>query len=158
MEQIISTETTTEVIELSLTTVLEAEATQAVIQDADFMDGLDGIPNKMAFKIGEVAELLNIQPYVLRYWESEFDELKPKKSNHNQRMYSRHDVKMAMMIQKLLHKDRFSIEGARKALRQLRSHVKQEGEKRVVASKVDSAHEHLLELIEDIKRTRRLFA
>src|SRR5688500_13279109 len=74
-----------EVMELAGDPAGSENATQAVIQDEGFMEGIDRIPEKMAFKIGEVAEILGIQPYVLRYWESEFDELKPKKSSHNQR-------------------------------------------------------------------------
>lgn len=153
---------TEEVMELQTSTEMGSEkevtATQAVIQADEFMGELDKIPDKMAFKIGEVAEILGIQPYVLRYWESEFDELKPKKSNHNQRMYSRNDVKMALMIQKLLHKDRFSIEGARKAIRQLKTHVKHETSKKAVASKIDSALERISDVIQDIQRLKQLFA
>lgn len=90
---------------------------------------LSQIPDKMAFKIGEVADLLNIKTYVLRYWETEFDALKPKKSNHNQRMYSRKDVETALLIKKLLYRDRFSIEGARKALRKAKTEAKVEIQK-----------------------------
>ncbi len=82
------------------------------------------IPDKMAFKIGEAADYVGVKQYVLRYWESEFDILQPKKSKNGQRMYSKRDVETALLIKKLLHEDRFSIEGAQSALRKLRKQVK----------------------------------
>lgn len=86
-------------------------------QQPDFVRKWQAIPNKMAFKIGEVADLVGVKQYVLRYWETEFDELRPKKGANNQRMYSRKNVELALMIQHLLHVERFSIEGARKFMR-----------------------------------------
>lgn len=86
------------------------------IIDPALIQELDGIPDKMAFKIGEVAHLLKVKPYVLRYWETEFKMLKPQKSKQNQRIYLQKDVALLFMIKKLLYKDRFSIEGARLAL------------------------------------------
>lgn len=83
------------------------------------------IPDKMAFKIGEAADYVGVKQYVLRYWESEFDMLQPKKSKNGQRMYSKKDVETALLIKKLLHEDRFSIEGAQAALRKLRKQVKE---------------------------------
>lgn len=95
---------------------------------------IENIPDKMAFKIGEAAEYVGVKQYVLRYWESEFDILKPKKSKNGQRMYSKKDVETALLIKKLLHEDRFSIEGAQSALRKLRKQVK---EKPVEAKQVN---------------------
>lgn len=89
-------------------------------------DKIKNIPDKMAFKIGEAADYVGVKQYVLRYWESEFDILKPKKSKNGQRMYTRKDVETALLIKKLLHEDRFSIEGAQTALRKLRKQVKEE--------------------------------
>jgi DNA-binding transcriptional MerR regulator len=105
------------------------EQEHALFVDEALKKELNNIPDKMAFKIGEVAELLDIKTYVLRYWETEFDALKPKKSSHNQRMYTRKDVETALFIKKLLYKDRFSIEGARKALRKVKTEVKTEVKK-----------------------------
>lgn len=119
-----------EVIEFGAQVDAGQEVTENVEQaqffDEDLKKNLSQIPDKMAFKIGDVADLLDIKPYVLRYWETEFDALKPKKSNQNQRMYSRKDVETAFFIKKLLYRDRFSIEGARKALRKLKSEAKKE--------------------------------
>jgi DNA-binding transcriptional MerR regulator len=105
------------------------EQEHALFVDEALKKSLNEIPDKMAFKIGEVAELLDIKTYVLRYWETEFDALKPKKSSHNQRMYTRKDVETALFIKKLLYRDRFSIEGARKALRKVKTEVKTEVKK-----------------------------
>lgn len=61
----------------------------AVLMDESLREELSAIPDKMAFKIGEVADMAGVKTYVLRYWETEFDILKPKKSSSNQRMYSK---------------------------------------------------------------------
>jgi DNA-binding transcriptional MerR regulator len=144
-----------EVLEMA---VPEAANSEASFMDATLLSDIEKIPDKMAFKIGEAAEILDIRPYVLRYWESEFDELRPKKSNHNQRMYSRNDVKVALMIKKLLYKDRFSIEGARKAIKRLRSNVKQEVEKRVVQNKIERNFDKLHALVQDLSALKLLFS
>jgi DNA-binding transcriptional MerR regulator len=74
------------------------------------------IPNKLYFRIGEVAKLAGIKPYVLRFWESEFSGLGPKKSGTGQRLYRRKDVELVLEIKRLLYERRFTIEGARKIL------------------------------------------
>src|ERR1700734_2635843 len=74
------------------------------------------IPNKLYFHIGEVAKLAGIKPYVLRFWESEFAGLGPKKSGTGHRLYRRKDVELVLEIKRLLYEQRFTIEGARKFL------------------------------------------
>jgi DNA-binding transcriptional MerR regulator len=74
------------------------------------------IPNKLYFRIGEVARLAGIKPYVLRFWESEFGGLGPKKSGTGHRLYRRKDVELVLEIKRLLYEKRFTIEGARKVL------------------------------------------
>lgn len=74
------------------------------------------IPNKLYFRIGEVAKLAGIKPYVLRFWESEFAGLGPKKSGTGHRLYRRKDVELVLEIKRLLYEKRFTIEGARKML------------------------------------------
>lgn len=76
------------------------------------------IPEKLYFKIGEVSRLAGVKPYVLRYWESEFPSLGPKKSGTNQRQYRRKDVELVLEIKRLLYEKRYTIEGARKFLEQ----------------------------------------
>lgn len=74
------------------------------------------IPDKLYFRIGEVSELAQTKPYVLRYWETEFPTLRPTKSTTGHRLYRRHDVEMVFRIKHLLYEEGFTIEGARKYL------------------------------------------
>ncbi len=74
------------------------------------------IPDKLYFRIGEVARLAGIKPYVLRFWETEFNGLGPKKSGAGHRLYRRKDVELVLEIKRLLYGQRFTIEGARKFL------------------------------------------
>jgi len=74
------------------------------------------IPDKAFFRIGEVAEVVGVKPYVIRYWETEFKQLRPNKSRTNQRVYSRADVQLLITIKTLLYTDGFTIDGARKQL------------------------------------------
>jgi len=74
------------------------------------------IPDKLYFRIGEVSRLAGIKPYVLRFWESEFPSLGPKKSGKGHRLYRRKDVELVLEIKRLLYEKRFTIEGARKHL------------------------------------------
>jgi DNA-binding transcriptional MerR regulator len=73
--------------------------------------------DKLYFKIGEVAKIVGVKPYVLRYWETEFSMVRPGKTRSKHRLYRRKDVDMLLRIKQLLHDRRFTIEGARKHLR-----------------------------------------
>src|SRR6202451_3650422 len=75
------------------------------------------IPDKLYFRIGEVATLCRLPAYVLRFWESEFAQLKPVKSSTGQRMYRRRDVESVLRIKQLLYEKGFTISGARQQLR-----------------------------------------
>jgi len=75
------------------------------------------IPDKLYFRIGEVAALCHLPAYVLRFWESEFPQLKPVKSSTGQRMYRRRDVESVLQIKRLLYEQGFTISGARQQLR-----------------------------------------
>lgn len=86
------------------------------MMDAAARAGTPEIPDKLYFKIGEVADLLGVEPYVLRYWESEFSQLTPKKSGTGHRLYRRKDVELLLKIKFLLYEKRFTIEGARQSL------------------------------------------
>jgi DNA-binding transcriptional MerR regulator len=74
------------------------------------------IPNKLFFKIGEVCEITDTQPYVLRYWESEFPSLAPAKNSSGQRIYRRRDIETVLRIKELLYDEGFTIAGAKKRL------------------------------------------
>ncbi|HUN88364.1 MAG TPA: MerR family transcriptional regulator [Terriglobales bacterium] len=75
------------------------------------------IPDKLYFRIGDVSELLNLPTYVLRFWETEFPQLKPTKSSSGQRMYRRREVELALRIRTLLYEEGFTIPGARERLK-----------------------------------------
>ena len=72
------------------------------------------LPEKLFYKIGEVSQLLDIESYVLRYWETEFPFLKPRKSSSGQRVYTRKDLDVILQLKQLLYEERYTIEGVRK--------------------------------------------
>src|SRR5688500_2215668 len=74
------------------------------------------IPNKLFFKIGEVCEITDTQPYVLRYWESEFPSLAPAKNSSGQRIYPRRDIETVLRIKQLLYEEGVTVAGAKKRL------------------------------------------
>ena len=80
----------------------------------------ESIPDKTYFRIGEVSKLLNVQPYVVRYWESEFKTVRPVRTRSDQRLYRRRDVEELRLIKRLLYEENFTIHGARKQLRKIR--------------------------------------
>jgi DNA-binding transcriptional MerR regulator len=75
------------------------------------------IPDKVYFRIGEVCDLVGVDSHVLRYWETEFSVIKPRRAKSNQRLYRRQDIENLLLIKKLLHNDGYTISGARKLLR-----------------------------------------
>lgn len=81
--------------------------------------GLIPEDGKLYYRIGEVSKITGVKPYVLRYWESEFRWMAPQKSRSKQRLYRRKDIEMILLIQQLLHGQRYTIAGARKHLREL---------------------------------------
>jgi DNA-binding transcriptional MerR regulator len=74
------------------------------------------IPDKLFYKIGEVSRIVGVEPYVLRYWETEFPFLKPRKNKSGQRVYIKKDVEFLLYIKRLLYQERYTIEGVRKRL------------------------------------------
>jgi DNA-binding transcriptional MerR regulator len=74
------------------------------------------IPDKTYFRIGEVSSILGVEPYVVRYWESEFKSIKPVRTRSDQRLYRRKDLEELLIIRDLLYKDHFTIRGARNKL------------------------------------------
>ena len=97
-----------------------SKATAKAVKTAEVV-----IPEKLYFRIGEVAELCRLPAYVLRFWETEFPQLKPVKSSTGQRMYRHKDVESVLRIKKLLYEEGFTIAGARQHLR-----VESKGEKK----------------------------
>lgn len=74
------------------------------------------VPDRLYFRIGEVSAITGVAPYVLRYWESEFPALQPRKSGGGQRLYRKRDVAMVLEIKKLLYQERYTVAGARRRL------------------------------------------
>ncbi len=72
------------------------------------------VPDKLFYKIGEVGKITGVEPYVLRYWETEFHFLRPRKNKAGQRAYVKKDLEMIMQIKKMLYQERYTIEGVRK--------------------------------------------
>jgi DNA-binding transcriptional MerR regulator len=83
------------------------------------------IPDKLYYKIGEVSKIAGVKPHVLRYWESEFREIKPYKTQSLQRLYRRKDIELILRIKKLLYDDLFTISGAKRKLKDSPEGVKQ---------------------------------
>ncbi len=109
------------------------------------------IPNKLFFKIGEVCELTDTQPYVLRYWESEFPALAPAKNNSGQRIYRRRDIETILRIKKLLYEEGFTIAGAKKRLEQ----EMKEPTSGATPTSLEADAESLRDRIEEIKAELR---
>jgi len=79
------------------------------------------IPEKLYYKIGEVSQITGVEPYVLRYWESEFKIVAPGRTNSKQRLYRRKDLDLILEIKKLLYEEKFTISGAKKKLQQVKA-------------------------------------
>ena len=113
------------------------------------------IPDKVYFKIGEVARILAVKPYVLRFWETEFELLKPGKAPSRHRLYKKKDVELLLEIKRLLYVEGFTIEGARKKLRE----NKKEERKQLRLPLADAAYRNALAKIKkDLQSLRKLLS
>jgi len=108
------------------------------------------IPDKTYFRVGEVAKLVGVEPYVLRFWETEFKTMIPPKSRSKQRMYRRKDLETILVVKQLLYGERFTIEGARKRLIELQRAQK--------AGSVEPPREGLALVRERLLKLRQLVA
>jgi len=109
--------------------------------------GAKPIPQKLYYRIGEVADIAGVKPHVLRYWESEFGFLSPAKNEGNQRLYTQRDLEKVLAIKKLLYQDRFTIAGAKKRFRQEWKKAKQETEAESRATLLGGVREEIEDLI-----------
>lgn len=101
----------------------EITSSNAPLHKPDAIDDkIPVIPDRMYFRIGDVAEIAGVQPYVLRFWEKEFEFLAPIKNAAGQRLYRKGDVESVLLVKRLLYVERFSIEGAKKRIKELRKH------------------------------------
>ncbi len=110
---------------------------------------LPAIPEKIYFRIGEVAHLVGVEPHVLRYWEHEFRSIRPTKSQRGQRVYSRRDVEHLRRIRGLLYEEGFTIAGAKKALRAKGVEPREENDPTVLAG--NKARDALVEIRSDVE-------
>ncbi|MDY6862756.1 MAG: MerR family transcriptional regulator [Thermodesulfobacteriota bacterium] len=104
--------------------------------------GSIAIPDKMYFKIGEVSAIAGVEPYVIRYWESEFRRIRPVRTKSRHRLYKKEDVNLILKIKKLLYQDGYTIAGAKKELEHLNA---------VKNGSLPSAEE-LIEFIGELKK------
>ena len=107
------------------------------------------IPDKLYFKIGEVSKLADVAPHVLRYWESEFSTIKPKRAGSKQRLYRRKDVELILTIKNLLHRQGYTIAGAKKLISEaddLDSIKIEEDQSKVHSDRLGAIKDELLEL------------
>ena len=110
------------------------------------------IPDKLYFKIGEVCKISGVEPYILRYWESEFKLVKPYRTKSNQRLYRKKDVESILKIKKMLYEDKFTIAGAKLKLKD--SNI-QEKEKQLPLGFVPHKYREVLkEIKEEIQQIR----
>ena len=119
--------------------------------DPILKEEIDKIPDRISFKIGEVASLLKVKSHVLRYWEMEFEFLRPKKMPNGQRLYFKKDVEVALLIRKLLYTDGFSVKGARQALRVLKKENQIYRKQNVQEGKLSKRLDIMLRKINDIR-------
>ncbi len=105
------------------------------------------IPEKLFYKIGEVSRLTGVEPYVLRYWETEFPFLRPRKSRSGQRLYVKKDIDTILEIKRLLYEEKYTIEGVRKKL--------SVGSLQVVSSEKDTPSSEAKETLERVKARLR---
>jgi DNA-binding transcriptional MerR regulator len=110
------------------------------------------IPDKQYFKIGEVAEIAGVEPYVLRYWETEFKSIRPEKTRSNQRLYRRRDVETVLQIKKLLYDEGFRIDGAKRRLRELAGEEPSLVARRL-ADRVREALDELEKIVDDDEKS-----
>jgi len=107
----------------------------------------DDLPVKLYYRIGEVSNLVGVEPHVLRYWETEFRSIRPQKSRKGQRIYSRRDVDRLLKVKDLLYTHGFTIAGARRRLRETGMEPLTQGEA-VVAERTRAA---LVDLRRDVE-------
>ena len=104
-----------------------------------------GIPDKLFYKIGEIAHLTSLRPSILRYWETEFSILQPQKSRSGQRLYTRKELDLVLDIKRLLYSEKLTIVGARRAMAK-------RGEMREPQKiDADSTSVHLMQVIKEVK-------
>ncbi|MFH2011612.1 MAG: MerR family transcriptional regulator [Pseudomonadota bacterium] len=109
----------------------------------------NSIPEKLYYKIKEVSEIVGVEPYVLRYWESEFNIIKPSRTKSKQRLYRRKDLELILEIKKLLYEDQFTIAGAKRKLKGFKLH-------RDESCLTEPSSEKHINLLKDMKKELKI--
>lgn len=113
------------------------------------------LPDKLYFKIGEVSRIVGVEAYVLRFWETEFELLKPSKTPSRHRLYKKRDVELLLEIKRLLYAEGFTIEGARKRLKE----NKKEERKQLRLALPDAAYKNaLVKIKKDLQSLKKLLS
>lgn len=110
------------------------------------------ISEKKYFKIGEVSSLAGLQPHVLRFWESEFNCILPRKDSGNQRLYTRKDVDSILEIKKLLYEEKYTIPGAKKKLKER----KRESAIEVTGQRTYDMRSHMMQCKKELEEIRAM--
>lgn len=114
--------------------------------------GAQPIPQKLYYRIGEVADIAGVKPHVLRYWETEFGFLAPAKNEGNQRLYTQRDLHKVLTIKKLLYQDRFTIAGAKKRFREEWKTAKEKGAAEERGASLRAVREELEQILRLLDR------
>lgn len=109
--------------------------------------GAEPFPQKLYYRIGEVADIAGVKPHVLRYWETEFGFLSPAKNEGNQRLYTQRDLQKVLTIKKLLYQDRFTIAGAKRRFREEWKHPREEGRREDRVSALRAVRRELQDIL-----------
>ncbi len=110
------------------------------------------ISEKKYFKIGEVSSLAGLQPHVLRFWESEFNCILPRKDSGNQRLYTKKDVDFILEIKKLLYEEKYTIPGAKKKLKKR----KRDSTDKVTDQSADNMKSHMMQCKKELEEIRAM--
>jgi DNA-binding transcriptional MerR regulator len=110
------------------------------------------IPDKAYFRIGEVSKILDVEPYVIRYWESEFKTINPLRTKTAQRLYRKKDVQELLTIKNLLYAERFTIDGAKKQLQKLKYHNE------FIPNQRDSEKQILIRIKQELEQIRKMIS
>lgn len=116
------------------------------------------IPDKVYFRIGEVSSLVGVDPHVLRFWESEFTVIKPRRAKSNQRLYRKKDVENLLLIKSLLHGEGYTISGARKFLKKGSEGSAEFEKTKKITVKGNEPNSQLAEIKKELKRIQQLLA
>ena len=123
------------------------------------MPGRNDIPDKVYFRIGEVSDLVGVDTHVLRYWETEFKQIRPRRAKSNQRLYRKQDVENLLLIKTLLHDQGYTISGARNVLqKQDKAAVNLSPEEKTQVKTEDTSARKLAAIKKELRKIQQILA